>query len=217
MPLDLNWFSLETLEAIGHDYGYGAVFSGILFENLGLPLPGEAIVLVGGFLAGRGELSLTGVIVSAIAGATIGNTLGYWLGVYGGWPLLLRVGQLFKVEESRLVSLKERFAKNAGRAVLLGRFVTLFRIFAGPLAGIVEMPFWRFTLYNVTGAVLWATVMVTLAFFTGELVPLDKLMAWVGQFGLVILGAIALWFAVPSLWRVVSRWITWPISKSETP
>ena len=63
MAFDLDWVSLETLEALAKNYGYGAVFSGIFLENLGIPLPGEAIVLVGGFMAGRGDLTLEGTIL----------------------------------------------------------------------------------------------------------------------------------------------------------
>ena len=105
MAFDLDWVSLETLETLAREYGYGAVFSGIFLESIGLPLPGEAIVLVGGFMAGRGDLGVGGVILSASSGAIIGNSLGYWLGVYGGWPLLERVAQFFRIEEGRLLEL----------------------------------------------------------------------------------------------------------------
>ena len=125
MAFDLDWVSLETLEALATNYGYGAVFSGILLENLGLPLPGEAIVLVGGFMAGRGDLSLEGTIISASSGAIVGNTIGYWLGFYGGWPLLLSVSRLLRLSEEKLNEIKERFSNNAGQAVFFGRFITL--------------------------------------------------------------------------------------------
>lgn len=214
MAFDLDWASIETLEAIAKDYGYGAVFFGIFLENLGLPLPGEAIVLVGGFMAGRGDLTLEGTVISAASGAILGNTCGYWLGYFGGWPLLLRVSQLFRVEEEKLTQLKERFSNNAGQAVFFGRFVTLLRIFAGPMAGIVAMPFRRFMFYNLIGALLWSSTMVGLAFFAGEFVPLEQMLKWAGQFGFLILGGILAWFIAPTIFRFLGRVIKNPISES---
>ncbi|MEM8637532.1 MAG: DedA family protein [Cyanobacteria bacterium P01_G01_bin.54] len=195
----MEFFSLEQLQAIAHNYGYWAVFGGIALENTGVPLPGETITLIGGFLAGSNELTYGGVLGSAIAGAVLGDNCGYWLGRWGGWPLLLRLGKGFRISETQLNQVREQFRANAARAVFLGRFVALLRIFAGPLAGIAQMPYPQFLLCNTAGALLWASVMVSLAFFVGQLVPLAQLVQWVAEFGitalLLVVGAIAL-----SLW-----------------
>ena len=90
------------------------------------------------FLAGSDELNVWYVLGAATAGAILGDSGGYWLGYYGGWPLLVRVGKILNVPETALVGLRDRFSKNADKAVLLGRFVTLLRVFAGPLAGITK-------------------------------------------------------------------------------
>ncbi len=212
----LESISLETLQDVAHQYGYFVVLFGIMLENLGIPLPGESVVLMGGFLAGEGELRYIWVLASAIVGAITGNTFGYWVGVYGGWPLLLRVGKLFQLSEERLFEIKKRSSHNIGRTVLLGRFVALLRIFAGPLAGITGMPFAQFTLYNCMGAVLWATAMVTLAFVAGQVVPLGQLILWVGQFGALLLGGIAAWLVMPWLLRLTRRQILKQASESES-
>lgn len=191
MPFEV--VSLDFLQHLAEDYGYWAVFGGVLLENTGLPIPGETITLVGGFLAGSEDLTYPGVLGCALAGAIAGDNLGYWLGRWGGWPLLLRVGQLFRQPEARLVKAREQFSQNAPQAVFLGRFVTLLRIFAGPLAGIAEMPYLQFLLCNAAGALVWATAMVSLAYFVGRLVPLEQLLLWVSQFGLAALGIVLLW------------------------
>ncbi len=188
----IELFSLETLEAIAHKYGYWSVFLGIAVENTGIPLPGETITLIGGFLAGSGELVYGKVLGCAIAGAVIGDNIGYWIGKTGGWPLLVRLTQVFNVPESRLEEARRKFLKDAPKAVFWGRFVTLLRIFAGPIAGIVQMPYPQFLLCNLGGATIWALIMVTLSYFLGSVVSLNQLIAGVTQFGLVALGVIVI-------------------------
>lgn len=197
--MSLEFLSLETIQKLAHEYGYGAVFLGILLENLGIPIPGETVTLVGGFLAGSGELDYWLVLVDAMAGAAIGGSIGYWIGRYGGWTLLTSLGKLLRIREEKLVELKEQFGQNAGKGVFLGRFIALLRVIASPLAGIVEMPFGRFMLYNLAGAAVWATTMVSLSYFAGQLIPLEKLLGWVARFGIIALLIAIAWVVVP-LW-----------------
>lgn len=195
--MSLEFLSLETIQEIAHHYGYWAVFLGILLENLGIPLPGETVTLVGGFLAGSHELNYWLVLGDAIAGAAIGGTCGYWIGRYAGWSFMLKIGRIFRISEERLVEMREQFSKNATKAVFFGRFIALLRIFASPLAGIAEMPYGKFFLCNLAGATLWAAVMVTLAFFVGQVVSLEQLVAWMAQFAVVALIVVAAWIFVP--------------------
>ncbi|MGA1285416.1 MAG: VTT domain-containing protein [Prochlorothrix sp.] len=191
--ISLDFISLDNLEGLAREYGYWAVFLGVLLENAGLPLPGESITLVGGFLAGSGDLQVGGVLASAFGGAVLGDNLGYWLGSLGGWALLVRIGWLFRFPEEELEKARDRFQKNAAIAVTLGRFVTFLRIFAGPLAGTVAMPYSRFLVCNAAGALLWVLTIVGLAYVAGQLVPLSVLADWVARFGIVALVAVAIW------------------------
>jgi len=193
----LELLSLETAQELIHEYGYWTVFLGIMLENAGIPIPGETITIVGGFLAGNGDLTYRGVLLCAIAGAVVGDNFGYWLGVAGGWPLLTRVGKVFRISEAKLVEAKNKFSENAEKAVFLGRFVALLRIFAGPLAGLSGMPYPQFFLYNLAGAATWGTVMVSIAYFVGQIVPLEQLVALMAKFGVVALIVVVAAIALP--------------------
>lgn len=202
--MSLEFFSLDTLQEIARSYGYWTVFLGIALENTGIPLPGETIVIIGGFLAGSGELNYWLVLSSAIAGAVLGDNFGYWVGRAGGWQLLVKIGSIFRISELQLEQAKDRYSQNAAQAVFLGRFVTILRIFAGPLAGITQMPYKQFLLCNLGGAAVWSTSIVTLAYFLGKVVTLEDLVRWVTQFGIVALiiaiALLVIWEYKPKSW-----------------
>lgn len=200
-----EFFSLETLQELAHQYGYGAVFIGIALENAGIPIPGETITLVGGFLAGNGDLTYGGVLIAAIAGAVLGDSCGYWVGRWGGWPLLTKAAQIFNIPQESLDRARQRFSNNAGGAVFFGRFVTLLRIFAGPIAGIARMPYGKFLLYNIGGASVWATITVSLAYFLGRVVAIEQIIAWTTQFSWVALVAVVALVGVYFLFHFLQK------------
>lgn len=202
--MSLELLSLDNIQELARHYGYWAVFVGIALENTGIPIPGETITIVGGFLAGSGELNYWFVLASAIAGAVFGDNLGYWIGRIGGWQLLLRVGRFFKIQEKQLENAKQQFSQNAPRAVFFGRFVALLRIFAGPMAGIAQMPYYQFLLCNFGGAALWASIIVTLSFFLGRLIPLQQLVSGIAQFGIIALVLAIAWILIP-IWQESRR------------
>ena len=194
---------LDMVQNIAREYGYWAVFCGILLENMGIPLPGETVTLVGGFLAGSHELDVWYVLAAATFGAILGDSAGYWVGYYGGWPLIVRIGGWLKISESALEKVRDRFSNNADKAVLFGRFVALLRVFAGPLAGITRMPYPKFLLCNAIGAATWASTMVSLSYFLGKLVPLNVLIKWVSEFTGVALAILVIWLSI--VWWLESR------------
>lgn len=199
--MSIELFSLDTLQEFARLYGYWAVFVGIAIENMGIPLPGETIVIVGGFLAGSGELNYWLVLSSAISGAVLGDNFGYWVGRVGGWELLVRISQIFRIQEQQLEQVKDRYSKNAAQAVFFGRFVTLLRIFAGPLAGITQMPYKQFLLCNLGGAAVWSTTIVSLSFFLGKIVSLEQIVSWVAQIGVVAMVGVVGFLLVPIIWQ----------------
>ncbi len=199
--MSIELFTLDNLQEIARIYGYWAVFVGIALENMGIPLPGETITIIGGFLAGSGELNYWWVLGSTIAGAVLGDNFGYWVGRTGGWQLLVRVGKTFRIQEHQLEKAKERYSRNAVRAVFFGRFITLLRIFAGPLAGITRMPYKQFLLCNFGGAAVWASIIVSISFFLGRIVSLEQIVSWVAQLGIAALLLVVAVILAPVAWE----------------
>lgn len=213
MSIPSEFLSLEKIEEIAQIYGYWAIFVGILLENLGLPIPGETVTLAGGFLAGNQQLDYWLVLGDAGLGAAIGGTGGYWLGRWGGWPLLVKLGKVFRIQEERLIKIKEQFGRNAGKTVIFGRFIALLRILASPIAGITQMPYGRFMVYNVIGAFTWASLTVSLAFAAGQLISLDQLMEWFSRFALLSLLIVIIGLSIP-IWLELRSTGTDPLSSS---
>jgi membrane protein DedA with SNARE-associated domain len=204
-PLEPN---LEALEALLGRWGYLVIFAAMLLENAGLPLPGETVTLLGGYAAGSGQLNLAGVMLAAASGAVLGDNLGYWLGRRLGWGALLRVGRLLRQRPDQLEAMRARFLRHAGLSVFLGRFVAVLRVLAGPMAGAVAMPYRRFLICNLAGAVLWATTMVSLAWLAGRWIPIERLISGVVQFGLGALLLIGLILVLPKLLeRLEGGWL----------
>ena len=195
----MEFLSLETLQQWLQTWGYGVIFAAMLLENAGVPLPGETVTLLGGYAAGSGELQVLGVMAAAAGGAIVGDNLGYWVGRRAGWDLILRVGRLLGQSPDQLESLRQTFQRHAGKSVLLGRFVAVLRVVAGPMAGAVHMPYRRFLICNAAGALLWSSTMVGLAWLGGRWVPLAVMVRGVLQFGLGALLLLALVVFLPKL------------------
>ncbi len=198
----MELLSLESLQQLLQTWGYGVIFGAMLLESAGLPLPGETVTLLGGYAAGSGQLQVFGVFGAAAAGAMLGDNLGYWVGRRAGWSLILRVGRLLGQSPEQLERLRDSFQRHAGKSVLLGRFVAVLRVVAGPMAGAVHMPYRRFLLCNTAGALLWAGTMVSLAWLGGRWVPLHVMVRGVVEFGLGALVLVALVVLLP---RLLSR------------
>jgi len=137
-------------------------------ESAGVPLPGETALITAAILASRGDLSLTLVIVTAAAGAIVGDNFGYLLGRQGARRLLVRPGRLEKVRRRFLDRGEAFFARHGGKTVFLGRWLPFLRITAAWLAGANHMPWPQFVLWNAAGGIAWAISVGVVAYLLGE-------------------------------------------------
>jgi membrane protein DedA with SNARE-associated domain len=154
--------------AIVH-YGYWAVAITLLLENMGIPLPGETILLIASFMAySEQRLNLYWIIVFAIIACTVGDNVGYALGNHGGRPLLRRYQSFFRIRDSTVGRGEKLFERYGATTVFFARFVFGMRIIAGPLAGVLRMPWRKFVLYNFLGATVWVTVISGAGYLFGQ-------------------------------------------------
>ncbi|CAM5515395.1 DedA family protein [Kitasatospora aureofaciens] len=170
-------------------------------ESLGIPLPGEVALVTATLMAVKGVVSPWGIAACAIAGAIIGDSIGYSIGRKGGKPLFEKLGRKFPKHfgPSHLATAERSFQKWGMWAVFFGRFIALLRIFAGPLAGALKMPYWKFLIANVLGGVIWAGGTTLLVFKVGKAIE-----PWLSRFSLVALAA-AVVVGATSAWLMKRR------------
>jgi membrane protein DedA with SNARE-associated domain len=163
--------AFQTLANYFGAYGYWVIFFSVLIENAGIPVPSETVLLFAGFLAYQGHLRFIPVVAVAIAGATLGDNLGYWIGHAGGRRLVDKFLRRFPGVAQSFKRSEVLFSKYGRWGVFTGRFVTGLRMFAGILAGIFKMPYRQFFFYNFSGATLWALVITSVGFAFGSRWP----------------------------------------------
>ena len=199
--MDFLHNSLELIEHYMLIYGYWAVFFGVMLENAGLPVPGETILLVGGYFAAvhSNEFNLFRVMATAAIGAVVGDNIGFAIGHHYGRGFLLKIGRFFFLTPKRFEHMENFFERHGNKTILVARFITGLRVFAALLAGASRKMPWRvFLAYNVAGAFLWAIIITLLGYLFGQSLPL--LVKWVGRTGTILLIAIVVIAAV--VWKI---------------
>jgi membrane protein DedA with SNARE-associated domain len=138
--------------------GYLAVAFFVGIESLGVPFPGETMLITAAVFAATGHLSIVGVILAAIIGAVVGDNIGFGIGWYGGYPILRRYGKYVRLDQAKLKVGRYIFMRHGAKVVFFGRFVSVLRTYAAFLAGTNHMRWRRFLVANALGAIVWATL-----------------------------------------------------------
>lgn len=178
---------LQWLTPYIDQHGYWLVGVILLLENMGIPLPGEIILISSGLVAFEGQLNIWPIALWATIGAIIGDNLGYLIGRRFGRRVVERYTRAFGGDAQKLEKAQELFLRYSGWAVFLGRFVAVLRIFAGPMAGVLGMPWQRFLICNAAGAVLWVVAVLGGSYVFGA--NIRNIISAVGLWGVVAAGA----------------------------
>ena len=193
-------------------YGGLALLLFVVFAETGLLigffLPGDSLIFVSGLICRTKpqllDISIAPLLAALIAAAVLGNITGYWFGFKVGPPLFERKDSwIFKKRHLEVTT--SFYTKNGGKTLILGRFLPIIRTFAPILAGIIKIPFRKFMLYNVVGAIAWISSLGLAGYFLGQI-------KWVeNNIGYIVLFLIAI-----TLIPVISAWIRSKLNTTPT-
>src|SRR6266568_600391 len=158
--------SLQTLQNALHTVGYPAVTLFVMIESSGIPFPGETMLLLASFYAAVDHQLQIGIIIACAAlGAIIGDNIGFYVGRTGGRAFVERFGRYVFLKPQHLDRAEKFFAKYGDKTVFFGRFIAVLRAWAAFLAGVNQMRWRTFLIYNAAGGILWATIFGLLGYF----------------------------------------------------
>lgn len=190
----MSFLSDHHLPELLHQYGYWLVGLVVGLEAMGLPLPGESLLIAAAIYAGSThQLSIPLVVGVAALGAILGDNLGYLIGRQVGLRLLRRWGHYVFITPERLEAGRRLFARHGGKVVVFGRFVAILRTLAALLAGATVMPWPRFLVANAVGGILWASLYGFGAYALGK--QIERLQGPVGIAAGVV-AVVAIFFMV---------------------
>ena len=163
----------------------------MLIQSAGVPFPGEAFLLAAAAWAASRHLPIALVVAVGYLGATAGSDLGYILGRRGGRPFVERFGSAFHIRPAQLALAELVFARHGDKAVLVAHFVFGLRTWASMLAGMANMPFWRFQVFSAAGSLVWVTAIVLVGYALGSNLGLiGAMMGAIGVGGAVFIAVL---------------------------
>src|SRR6185437_5914935 len=188
------WAS-DTLRDIVSVYGYGAVALAAALEGIGIPVPGETMLVLASVYAGlTGHLSIVLVVVAAAGGAIAGDNAGYWIGRELGGRLLRHRTRRGVLNERRLRIGQYLFARHGGKVVYFARFLAVLRTLGAFLAGYNRMSWRRFVLFNGAGGSSWALAFGAAAYLLGN--GIHRVLGPASIAGLIVAAAVVVAVAV---------------------
>jgi len=150
-------------------FGVWIVGGTVAIESMGIPLPGETMLVTAAVYAGTtGELSIAQVVLAAMIGAIVGDNAGFWIGRTVGFRWVVRHRSALRLTTRRLKLGQYLFLRHGGKVVFFGRFIAVLRALAALLAGLNGMEWGRFLLFNALGGIVWAGAYGIGAYAFGE-------------------------------------------------
>jgi len=146
--------ALAKVQPLIKRYGYWAAAGATLTEGMGIPAPGQTLLIASAFEASQGQMNIALLLLLVTTAAILGNSFGYMIGRWGGRIALNKL----HVNPQRQEHLDNLFRRCGGLVIMLARFVDGLRQLNGIISGMLKMPWWTFTAYNVAGALLWTCV-----------------------------------------------------------
>ncbi|HEX5421353.1 MAG TPA: DedA family protein [Gammaproteobacteria bacterium] len=163
MQTAIDWL-VQTVGAIG----YPGIFLLMVLESSLFPVPSEVVLIPAGYLAFQGSMNAYAVVLVGTAGSLVGALLSYFLALYLGRPILLKIGRYFFFRPETLDKMEQYFAKHGEISTFNGRLLPGVRHLISLPAGLAHMDVVKFSLYTLLGAGIWNSILTALGFLLGS-------------------------------------------------
>ena len=155
---------IATISALG----YAGIALLMAIESACIPLPSEIIMPFSGYLVFTGEMALWAVALAGAVGCVLGSLVAYWVGAYGGRPLVEKYGKYVLISHHDLNLADRWFQKHGEITIFIGRLLPVVRTFIAFPAGVARMNLWRFNLYTFVGSLIWCYALGWIGMKLGE-------------------------------------------------
>ena len=186
----------QTLVDLIFDWGYLGIFIMMAIESSFIPFPSEIVLIPAGYLASKGEMSITMIMLAGLGGSLIGAFINYYLALSLGRKILIKYGKYFFIKETTLNKMDDYFAKHGAISTFIGRLIPGIRQLISIPAGIARMNLVKFSIYTSLGACIWAFILTMLGYFIGE--NQDLIDTYLKQITILVLFLLVLlgsWYA----------------------
>ena len=161
------WISSFIVHIIS-TMGYFGITVLMALESACIPVPSEIIMPFSGYLVWTGRFILISVVIWGTIGNLIGSTIAYFVGFYGGRPLIEKYGKYILISSHELEWAEAWFKKYGGASVFFSRLLPAVRTFISLPAGVAKMPFWKFCFYTALGSLPWSFLLAYIGILLGE-------------------------------------------------
>lgn len=159
---------INFLIKITETIGYPGVFFLMILESTALPVPSETVMPFAGFLWSLGKMSFGLIILASTLGSIVGSIFSYYIGLYGGKPLLKRYGKYLLLNEKHLLTTEKFFNQHGSKTIFISRFIPIIRHLISLPAGFSRMALSKFIVYTILGAGLWNSILTFLGYYLGS-------------------------------------------------
>lgn len=159
---------IQSLGPVVTHYGYFAVAGLLFLEDFGILVPGETVLITAAFYAGLGHLNIGLVFIIGLIACVMGDNVGFAIGEYGGHPLVERYGKYVFLTPQRIAKAEAFFNHYGSRVVMVARFIDGLRQINGIIAGLSEMRWVKFLVFNTLGAAIWVGLWSAVGYFGGN-------------------------------------------------
>jgi membrane protein DedA with SNARE-associated domain len=148
--------------------GYAGIFLFMLISSSAIPIPSEIIMLFSGFLVTQGQISLVGIILTGAFGSLAGSLILYYIGYYGGQPLVEKYGKYLHISSKDLARADRFFLRYADAANFIGRLIPIIRSFISFPSGVAKADIKKFIFYSFLGSLIWSIIFGVAGYKLGQ-------------------------------------------------